>query len=287
MIEREVPGRRTGEVRLTVEAAPCTRPTSCSGSEVRRGASAVGAGDGLRPGWSSRSATEVSTSSWGNRRWRSRPWRPEAAPRRSSSCPPRRSSRHRAYRAGAGRDAADEQADRARLELLGLVERADALRDQRRRRACVLRHPIAKTRGPRVLADAFGGRDARRRLRCRRLLHARRVVAAIHDEAPDGVDAVCDTAMLGGTCSPRSSRGSNRRRGGPGTATTSSRESGSRTSGRDGGPPDRTGCRRYASWRCAASGAPVAGTYPPERAADAQRRTEAGGLRGRAVIVFT
>jgi NADPH:quinone reductase len=30
----------------------------------------------------------------------------------------------------------------------------------------------------------------------------------------------------------------------------------------------------------------VAELYPPERAADAQRRMEAGGLRGRAVIVF-
>jgi len=30
----------------------------------------------------------------------------------------------------------------------------------------------------------------------------------------------------------------------------------------------------------------VAGEYPPERAADAQRAMEAGGLRGRAVIVF-
>ena len=30
----------------------------------------------------------------------------------------------------------------------------------------------------------------------------------------------------------------------------------------------------------------VADTYPPERAADAQRQMEAGGLRGRAVIVF-
>ena len=31
----------------------------------------------------------------------------------------------------------------------------------------------------------------------------------------------------------------------------------------------------------------VAETYPPEAAADAHRRMEAGGLRGRAVIVFT
>ena len=31
----------------------------------------------------------------------------------------------------------------------------------------------------------------------------------------------------------------------------------------------------------------VAETYPPERAGDAQQRMEAGGLRGRAVIVFT
>jgi D-arabinose 1-dehydrogenase-like Zn-dependent alcohol dehydrogenase len=30
----------------------------------------------------------------------------------------------------------------------------------------------------------------------------------------------------------------------------------------------------------------VAETYPLEQAADAQRRMEAGGLRGRAVIVF-
>jgi NADPH:quinone reductase-like Zn-dependent oxidoreductase len=30
----------------------------------------------------------------------------------------------------------------------------------------------------------------------------------------------------------------------------------------------------------------VADTYPAERAAEAQRRMEAGGLRGRAVIVF-
>ena len=30
----------------------------------------------------------------------------------------------------------------------------------------------------------------------------------------------------------------------------------------------------------------VAGTYPPERAADAHRAMDAGGLRGRAIIVF-
>jgi NADPH:quinone reductase-like Zn-dependent oxidoreductase len=30
----------------------------------------------------------------------------------------------------------------------------------------------------------------------------------------------------------------------------------------------------------------VAAMYPPERAADAHRQMEAGGLRGRAVIVF-
>jgi hypothetical protein len=30
----------------------------------------------------------------------------------------------------------------------------------------------------------------------------------------------------------------------------------------------------------------VAGTYPPEAAGDAHRRLEAGGLRGRDVIVF-
>ena len=30
----------------------------------------------------------------------------------------------------------------------------------------------------------------------------------------------------------------------------------------------------------------VAATFPPERAADAHRQMEAGGLRGRAVVVF-
>ena len=30
----------------------------------------------------------------------------------------------------------------------------------------------------------------------------------------------------------------------------------------------------------------VAATFPPERSADAHRQMEAGGLRGRAVIVF-
>jgi hypothetical protein len=30
----------------------------------------------------------------------------------------------------------------------------------------------------------------------------------------------------------------------------------------------------------------VAGEYPPERAADAHRVMEAGGLRGRGIIVF-
>lgn len=30
----------------------------------------------------------------------------------------------------------------------------------------------------------------------------------------------------------------------------------------------------------------VAGEYPPERAADAHRAMEAGGLRGRGIIVF-
>lgn len=30
----------------------------------------------------------------------------------------------------------------------------------------------------------------------------------------------------------------------------------------------------------------VAATFPPERAADAHRQMEAGGLRGRAVLVF-
>ena len=57
------------------------------------------------------------------------------------------------------------------------------------------------------------------------------------------------------------------------------------TSGRSSTAP--TGSRRRALASRGVLALRVAETYPPERASDAQQRMEAGGLRGRAVIVFT
>ena len=71
-----------------------------------------------------------------------------------------------------------------------------------------------------------------------------------------------------------------------GTATTSRRASMSTPSTLDG----RRAHRLAGGGPCARlpqrAGAHVAETSPPERAGDAQRRLEAGGLRGLAVIVF-
>jgi D-arabinose 1-dehydrogenase-like Zn-dependent alcohol dehydrogenase len=113
------------------------------------------------------------------------------------------------------------------------------------------------------------------------------LVAAIHT-SPDGVDAVYDTALLATGDVPRDPRGRGVRRGQePGTARTSSRASGS---------------RRVQVWTAlertdwlwevrelAERGVlvpRVAETIPAGGGGEAQRRMEAGGLRGRAVIVF-
>jgi NADPH:quinone reductase-like Zn-dependent oxidoreductase len=149
--------------------------------------------------------------------------------------------------------------------------------------------PMAKQRGLRVLADAspedetlvrgFGADVV--------LPRGDALVAAIHTESPDGVDAVLDTALLRREMFP------------------AIREGGALAVVRtwDGEDVER-GIRveKVQVWTVlertdwlwevrdlAQRGVlvpRVAATYPPEAAADAQRRMEAGGLRGRAVIVF-
>lgn len=148
---------------------------------------------------------------------------------------------------------------------------------------------IAKTRGLRVLADAFpkderlvrgfGADDV--------LERGDGLAAAIRSDVPAGVDAVFDTALLRRDMFPAIREG-----GAIAVVRTwdgDDVEQGIRIEKvLVGTVLDRT------DWlwevrELAMRGVlvpRVAGTYPPDQAADAQRRTEAGGLRGRAVIVF-
>jgi NADPH:quinone reductase-like Zn-dependent oxidoreductase len=149
---------------------------------------------------------------------------------------------------------------------------------------------MAKQRGLRVLADAspedeelvrsFGADVV--------LPRGERLVDAMLEAVPGGVDAVYDTALLTRSIFP------------------GIREGGSivPVRGWDGDDVEdgihvhpvyvwtvvgRTDWLEEA--RALASGGVlalrVAGTYPPERAADAQRRMDAGGLRGRVLITFS
>jgi NADPH:quinone reductase len=149
--------------------------------------------------------------------------------------------------------------------------------------------PLAKRRGLRVFADAkredeelvrgFGADEL--------LPRGDGLIEALRALAPRGVDAVYDTALLGRSMFPAIR---------PGGALAYVR-------GWDGDDvEDGIQVRRVwigdvvertdwlAELRELAAGGVlmlrVAATFPPERAADAHRLMEAGGLRGRAVIVF-
>ncbi len=149
--------------------------------------------------------------------------------------------------------------------------------------------PLAKRRGLRVLADArqedaglvksFGADVV--------LPRGDGLVPAVLDAAPGGADAVFDTAVLGRAVLPAVR---------PGGALAFVRS----WPGEDveggvairrvwvGEVLERTDWLRELA-RLAAGGElalRVAASLPPERAADAHRLMEAGGLRGRAVIVF-
>ncbi len=149
--------------------------------------------------------------------------------------------------------------------------------------------PIAKLQGLRVLADAAPADEER--VRC---FGADVVVPrgdgcadAVLAEVPGGVDAVFDTALLGrgafGAIRPGGSLAYVRTWDGDdvedGIAIRSVRVA---------EVLERTDWLRELS-DLASRGAlalRVAATFPPEQAADAHRQMEAGGLRGRAVIVF-
>jgi len=148
---------------------------------------------------------------------------------------------------------------------------------------------IAKRRGLRVLADARGAdRELVRGFGADHVLpRGDGLVAAVGEIAPEGVAAVYDTALLG-----RDVFGAIRDGGGIAVVR-----------GWDGSPTERgivvhqvrvrevlertewlLELRSLAADRTLALR--VAGEYPPERAADAELVMDAGGLRGRAVIVF-
>ena len=149
--------------------------------------------------------------------------------------------------------------------------------------------PLAREMGVRVIADAKPGEERLVRGFGADIVVARgeRFVSAVREAVPDGVDGLYDTAML-----HDSVFGAIRDRGIMVVVR--------------GWKPDRTEreikvkqilvdtvlertdwleeLRRLASEHRLQLR--VAGEYPPERAGEAQRATDAGGLRGRIVIVF-
>ena len=148
---------------------------------------------------------------------------------------------------------------------------------------------IAKLRGLRVLADAAPADDPLvRRFGADAVLpRGDDLVDAALDAAPGGVDAVFDTAVLGRVVLPAVRRG--------GTLAAVRTWDGEDVE--DGVRVRlvlvRTVLDRH-DWLVQLRGLAglgalelrVAATFPPERCPDAHRLMEAGGLRGRAVVVF-
>ena len=150
--------------------------------------------------------------------------------------------------------------------------------------------PIAKLRGLRVLADAAPADEQLVRGFGADVVVPRgdECVESVLAEAPGGVDAVYDTALMGRSAFPAICTG--------GALVYVRSWDGDDVE--DGvivrkvqvaDVLERTDWLRELS-DLAARGVlalRVAATFPPERAADAHRLMEAGGLRGRAVIVFS
>jgi NADPH:quinone reductase-like Zn-dependent oxidoreductase len=149
--------------------------------------------------------------------------------------------------------------------------------------------PLAKLRGLRVIADAKPEDEQLVRSFGADVIvpRGKRFNEAVREAVPDGVDALYDTALL-----KRS-------------AVAAIRDGGqiAVVRGWDDGEPERGievrqvdvfSVLERTDWleqlRDLASDGRlqlrVAGEYPPERAAEAHRAMDAGGLRGRAVIVF-
>ena len=149
--------------------------------------------------------------------------------------------------------------------------------------------PLAKQAGLTVIADAKApDADAVRGYGADTVIaRSDDFAAAVREQAPDGVDGVYDTALLNAAALP------------------ALRDGGAMAVVR-GWAPERTerGVSVHQVWvrtvlertdwlrdlsRLASEGQlqlRVAGTYPPEGAAEAHRAMQDGGLRGRALIVF-
>ncbi len=141
--------------------------------------------------------------------------------------------------------------------------------------------PIAKLHGLRVVADAAA--DDEELVRG----FGADVVVARGDDFPGGVDGVFDTALHGRAMFPAISAGG-------GLAYVRGWDGADVEDGITIHRVQVTEVLERTEWllelsELAGRGAltlRVAATFPPERAADAHRLMEAGGLRGRAVIVF-
>ena len=149
--------------------------------------------------------------------------------------------------------------------------------------------PLAKRRGLRVLADAAPADEELVRGFGADLVLPRGedLHAVVRAAVPGGVDAVFDTALLGRSIFPAI-------RPGGALAFLRSWDGGDVEDGIRidrvwiGDVIERTDWLRELAG-LAAEGVlrlRVAATFPPERAADAHRLLEGGGLRGRAVVVF-
>lgn len=149
--------------------------------------------------------------------------------------------------------------------------------------------PLAKTRGLRVIADAAPADEALVRGFGADQVLARGdgFAAAVVEAAPGGADALFDTALLGRAALPAI-------RDAGAMAVVRGWDDGPRERGIRIHPVQVRTVMERTDWleelrRLASDGdiaLRVAAEYPPEQAAEAQRVMDAGGLRGRAVIVF-
>jgi NADPH2:quinone reductase len=149
--------------------------------------------------------------------------------------------------------------------------------------------PLAKRAGLRVLADAGpADEESVRGLGADVVLPRGEALAtAVREAAPGGVDAVFDTALLGRSVFPAI-------RDGGALAFVRTWDGENVEDGITIRPVWVGDVLERTEWllelsRLAEQGVlvlRVAATFPPERAADAYRQLEAGGLRGRTVVVF-
>lgn len=148
---------------------------------------------------------------------------------------------------------------------------------------------LAKVRGLRVIADAKPEDDALVESFGPDVVVPRGAGFndAVRDAAPDGADALYDTALLGRDAFPAI-------RDGGQIAVVRGWDGSETERGIEVRPVLVRNALERTDWleelaALASDGRitlRVAGEYPPERAADAQRVMSAGGLRGRALIVF-